>query len=1314
MNKIFFHLGIILSASCAFAQAPTPEKSGRQKADTAWIHDVVMDLCPARTFSKTWEDDAKRLRLFEDFDPDAMDFWDGMIMNSGGLCRNRGIAVSVCQANEYDAHILDTASHWDYFYQNGISVREDGKFSRYVPEVYNGEYGANPATERWNHMLGQHMFRMTDYADLYFQDNIANTLSAHGMGFEDSLNAQFIEHLKRNFPGEKLKTLGLSTLEGFNIRNALAAARKRLNAPYAAGVKVPQDRAEALIRDPLVHEFIRFSTQRQVEVWRDLVKDAQGYSLEKNRPVTAYEGNQAGLAGNRVLSTLQSQTSDIVWVEAAVMFEPCYGGARQAESTANYKVANASGLHKKPVRQVQYPDARFSEDVRMPFVIYGAEGYANGGVPVWAYTLSLHNKGDLEAPVYKTLKDFAQFVNARRELFVDRENIADTAVVLSLPSLFWRQFSSLSTESPHARNVSAVARLLEDHQRPWEAVVFGYPNIFDDTDALARLKRYRMVILPNVDAVSATQVAALTEFVRSGGTLVLWGDCGSNDEQLMPRPANSFAALTASPGKGRVLQITDKEAAGYMEISKYLSPLGQKENAVWRYTFEKPADDWMQSGFNDSSWKEAPTPFGSPKKFGKKARTEWTGPGIWMRREIDLAEIPQEPVIQFSQQGINTIWVGAEIEVPGDGLDVYINGVFAGSSKTRWSGIHSLPVSVKARHALVRGRNVIAVRSQQSKENFQIVDVGLAAFAPDNALADKLKISNPLLEAPGLDRDVWVNVFRHGSGPMHTVHFVNYGLDLVNDQSFPHAAFTLRLRPGAEVSPRLTRATYEQLGLPPLDVPVKRLPDGTLELQIPGVTTWGILSLQSKDEREARRIAADIRKWRNRLSLASRRQETIASAVAPLLQRADQNAWLPDKTTDFAAFVREASPLAAELKDRMTALTAELDARPRIEPSAWLQADTAVKKFDFGKTGSAPGWDEVTAGMRYFAKRGYGWTGVPKRIADYDQKGPDPLLRDFISPQPPSEYLVPLSINGNRNFPLSHPLKNPATFRVDLPNGDYVAAVVTGSKEAVGNNSNQIGVATTSVDVNEEPALEGVPLRPGYWVTRAFPFRVTNGRAEFRFYGNADGPYFHNSVQWLVNALAIFRADEVPADLRGQIAARERNRKGLLREWQGIGPFPDPDWNGLDVTFPAENPVNLVGEYQGWWGQGAPVRWIKCQTDAIGGVPLGTLFDERDGDGGAAQGAAAFAHTKVWSPTDADVQIFGSLTGPGTITVNGQTLFRQPAALGLLEEEFRFPVRLRKGWNEILVKSLHYWGGSWKFHLGVLDRTGNPLPVPQE
>ncbi len=56
-----------------------------------------------------------------------------------------------------------------------------------------------------------------------------------------------------------------------------------------------------------------------------------------------------------------------------------------------------------------------------------------------------------------------------------------------------------------------------------------------------------------------------------------------------------------------------------------------------RFVTEKPSDDWMKPGFDDSSWNSGEGAFGSiPAE--SLAKTEWNGPEIWTRRTFDMPE----------------------------------------------------------------------------------------------------------------------------------------------------------------------------------------------------------------------------------------------------------------------------------------------------------------------------------------------------------------------------------------------------------------------------------------------------------------------------------------------------------------------------------------------------------------------------------------------------------------------------------------------------------------------------------------------------
>ena len=138
-----------------------------------------------------------------------------------------------------------------------------------------------------------------------------------------------------------------------------------------------------------------------------------------------------------------------------------------------------------------------------------------------------------------------------------------------------------------------------------------------------------------------------------------------------------------------------------------LVPTSQDDPATWRYTLDKPADDWTQTGFDDSGWKSGAAPFG----HGYAVGTDWTTGDIWIRREITLpATIP-------AKLNLNVIH--------DEDVEIYVNGVLAASAKGYVGDYVSLPLSDAARAALKPGKNRIAVHCRQTIGG-QVIDVGIS------------------------------------------------------------------------------------------------------------------------------------------------------------------------------------------------------------------------------------------------------------------------------------------------------------------------------------------------------------------------------------------------------------------------------------------------------------------------------------------------------------------------------------------------------------------------------------------------------------
>ncbi len=146
--------------------------------------------------------------------------------------------------------------------------------------------------------------------------------------------------------------------------------------------------------------------------------------------------------------------------------------------------------------------------------------------------------------------------------------------------------------------------------------------------------------------------------------------------------------------------------------TKEIFPTAQVQPVTWRYTSEKPADNWMQADFDDSAWKEGPAGFGTKGTPGAVVRTEWNGQDIWIRRAFDLAD---------TQGKEDWVLLMNYDEDP----EVYFNGALAADPKGYTPNYREIEIAPKALDALKTGRNVMAIHAHQTTGG-QYIDAGIA------------------------------------------------------------------------------------------------------------------------------------------------------------------------------------------------------------------------------------------------------------------------------------------------------------------------------------------------------------------------------------------------------------------------------------------------------------------------------------------------------------------------------------------------------------------------------------------------------------
>ncbi|MBC7424183.1 MAG: DUF4964 domain-containing protein, partial [Ferruginibacter sp.] len=69
---------------------------------------------------------------------------------------------------------------------------------------------------------------------------------------------------------------------------------------------------------------------------------------------------------------------------------------------------------------------------------------------------------------------------------------------------------------------------------------------------------------------------------------------------------------------------------------KTILPAADEKSYQAAYTETAPAENWMNSTFDDSQWKKRAAPFGDDKNASK---TQWTLKDLWYRREFAISNL---------------------------------------------------------------------------------------------------------------------------------------------------------------------------------------------------------------------------------------------------------------------------------------------------------------------------------------------------------------------------------------------------------------------------------------------------------------------------------------------------------------------------------------------------------------------------------------------------------------------------------------------------------------------------------------------------
>jgi hypothetical protein len=152
----------------------------------------------------------------------------------------------------------------------------------------------------------------------------------------------------------------------------------------------------------------------------------------------------------------------------------------------------------------------------------------------------------------------------------------------------------------------------------------------------------------------------------------------------------------------------------------------------------------------------------------------------------------------------------------------------------------------------------------------------------------------------------------------------------------------------------------------------------------------------------------------------------------------------------------------------------------------------------------------------------------------------------------------------------------------------------------------------------------------------------------------------------------------------------------FLTDWNLIGPFDAPDMDSLTMVYPPEDNADLGARFKGKDGREA--AWKKVQGRPSGFMALAEMMKPE---------AQVIVYAQGWieAPEDMAATILLGSDDGVRVWIDDRLVHSNPAYRGAYPDQDAVPVRLKKGWNKVLVKILQGDGG-WGFYFRFADPDG--------
>jgi len=372
---------------------------------------------------------------------------------------------------------------------------------------------------------------------------------------------KFKAYLSKAYDEEELVRMRVGSVEEFSLRSYL------LSKGYSDTVNTD---------DPVVKAWSRFEYEAFTSFLQEVYAYAKDHAKSKGNTSFLVAGNIYNLWADSPFTIVADRYSDVTWLELPPDVVPPAGRvgliARQGWAVSRSKPVWTMFCSWFGSRDImKYIENDYANLVGIVFAqIYSVGGlyHATGAYPI---PFGAPKFGYLMGPKSSELTaEYCRFIHENKIHFLDAKPCrAPIAISYSLPTMMMGFYPSLGVNRSLEWDTGllGISHVLDRQHIPFDFIILGHPEFWDDSEALAVLPDYDILVLSNAEAMTDYQADAITRFVETGRRLLSFGAIATRDEDYNPRKTSALQKLIKpglqTVGDGKTLHLSGNPGSSY-------------------------------------------------------------------------------------------------------------------------------------------------------------------------------------------------------------------------------------------------------------------------------------------------------------------------------------------------------------------------------------------------------------------------------------------------------------------------------------------------------------------------------------------------------------------------------------------------------------------------------------------------------------------------------------------------------------------------------------------------------------------------------